>query len=145
MPRLPAARPVHCEQDRPGPDPAPRDALLRAARQDGAARPDLRADYKKYRPNIERVISQVASRGGWRLKLRYLGTARNNAWLKTRTVALNLRTLISRGLEPPERNMGTGLTARDCNFNGVTPDKQGYTSDRRDSQSGRGAGAAGGG
>jgi hypothetical protein len=44
------------------------------------------------------VISQVASRGGRRLKLRYLGTTRNNAWLKNRTAALNLRNLISRGL-----------------------------------------------
>ncbi len=74
------------------------DALLRAARRDWAARPGLREDYKKFRPNVERVISQVASRGGRRLKLRYLGTARNNAWLKNRTAALNLRNLISRGL-----------------------------------------------
>jgi hypothetical protein len=74
------------------------DALLRAARRDWAAQPGLRADYKKYRPNVERVISQVSSRGGRRLKLRYLGTTRNNAWLKNRTAALNLRNLISRGL-----------------------------------------------
>jgi Transposase DDE domain/Transposase domain (DUF772) len=74
------------------------DALLRAARRDWAARPALREDYKKYRPNVERVISQVASRGGRRLKLRYFGTARNNTWLKHRTAALNLRNLISRGL-----------------------------------------------
>jgi hypothetical protein len=78
----------------------PRDVLLRAARRDWAARPGLREDYKKYRPNVERVISQVASRGGRRLKLRYLGTARNNAWLKHRTAALNLRNLIIRGLAP---------------------------------------------
>jgi hypothetical protein len=77
----------------------PRDALLRAARHDWAARPALREDYRKYRPNVERVVSQVASRGGRRLKLRYLGTARNNAWLKNRTAALNLRNLISRGLD----------------------------------------------
>jgi hypothetical protein len=86
----------------------PRDALLRAARHDWAARPALRADYKKYRPNVERVISQVASRGGRRLKLRYLGTARNNAWLKNRTAALNLRNLISRGLD---RDNGTWVLA----------------------------------
>jgi hypothetical protein len=76
----------------------PRDALLRAARHDWATQPALREYYKKYRPNVERVISQVASRGGRRLKLRYLGTTRNNAWLKNRTAALNLRNLISRGL-----------------------------------------------
>jgi transposase-like protein DUF772/DDE family transposase len=74
------------------------DALLRAARADWAAQPGLREDYRKYRPNIERVISQIASRGGRRLKLRYLGTARNNAWLQDRTAALNLRNLIGRGL-----------------------------------------------
>jgi hypothetical protein len=47
---------------------------------------------------VERVISQVASRGRRRLKLRYLGVTRNNAWLKHRTAALNLRSLIGRGL-----------------------------------------------
>ena len=73
--------------------------LLRAARRDWAARPALREDYRKFRPNVERVISQVASRGGRRDKLRYLGTAKNNAWLKNRTAALNLRNLINRGLD----------------------------------------------
>jgi hypothetical protein len=76
----------------------PHDAILRAARATWAAQPSLRAGYRKHRPNVERVISQVASRGGRRLKLRYLGTTRNNAWLKHRTAALNLRNLISRGL-----------------------------------------------
>jgi transposase len=76
----------------------PRDALLRAARADWAAQPALRESYRKHRPNIERVISQIASRGGRRLKLRYRGAARNNAWLKNRTAALNLRNLITRGL-----------------------------------------------
>ena len=74
------------------------DALLRAARRAWAVQPGLREDYKKYRPNVERVISQIASRGGRRLKLRYRGTAKNNAWLKDRTAALNLRNLIGRGL-----------------------------------------------
>lgn len=86
----------------------PRDALLRAARHDWATQPQLRQDYKKYRPNIERVISQVASRGGRRLKLRYRGTTRNNAWLKNRTAALNLRTLLTRGLD---RHNGTWALA----------------------------------
>jgi hypothetical protein len=76
----------------------PRDALLRAARADWAAQPALRESYRKHRPNAGRVISQIASRGGRRVKLRYRGTTRNNAWLKNRTAALNLRNLISRGL-----------------------------------------------
>ncbi|HEU5421685.1 MAG TPA: IS1182 family transposase [Streptosporangiaceae bacterium] len=86
----------------------PRDAFLRAARRDWASRPALREDYRKYRPNIERVISQVASRGGRRIRLRYRGTARNNAWLKNRTAALNLRNLTSRGLA---LNNGTWVLA----------------------------------
>jgi hypothetical protein len=74
------------------------DVLLRRARRDWAADPGLRDDYRRYRPNVERAISQLASRGGRRLKLRYLGVAANNAWFKRRTAALNLRNLIGRGL-----------------------------------------------
>jgi hypothetical protein len=74
------------------------DALLRQARRDWADNPELRERYRRHRPNVERVISQIASRGGRRLKLRYLGVASNNAWLKRRTAALNLRNLIGRGL-----------------------------------------------
>jgi hypothetical protein len=86
----------------------PYDAVLRAARAAWASQPSLREDYRKYRPNVERVISQIASRGGRRLKLRYLGTAKNNAWLKHRTAALNLRNLTSRGLD---RHNGTWVLA----------------------------------
>ena len=74
------------------------DALLRQARRDWADDPGLRERYQRRRPNVERVISQLASRGGRRLRLRYLGVAANNAWLKRRTAALNLRNLIGRGL-----------------------------------------------
>jgi hypothetical protein len=76
----------------------PRDDLLRQARRDWADKPELREKYRKYRPNVERVISQIASRGGRRLKLRYRGTTKNHAWLTCRTAALNLRNLIGRGL-----------------------------------------------
>jgi Transposase domain (DUF772)/Transposase DDE domain len=75
------------------------DDLLRAARRDW---PGLREDYRRYRPNVERAIAQVATFRGRRVKLRYRGVTRNNAWLKRRTAALNLRTLV-----------GTGLTRRD--------------------------------
>jgi hypothetical protein len=51
-------------------------ALLRAARAAGAAHPGPREDYKRYRPSAERVISQAASHGGRRPRLRYLGAAR---------------------------------------------------------------------
>jgi transposase len=75
-----------------------RDDLLRAARRDWAAGTGLREDYRKHRPNVERAIAQVATWRGRRLKLRYRGTAKNNAWLKRRTAALNLRNLTGRGL-----------------------------------------------
>jgi len=86
----------------------PHDRLLRAARARWAADPALREDYKRHRPNVERAIAQVATSRGRRIKLRYRGVARNNAWLKRRTAAVNLRTLISRGLT---RQHGTWVLA----------------------------------
>ena len=76
----------------------PRDGLLRAARADWAAAAGLREDYMKYRPNVERAVAQVATWRGRRLKLRYRGVARNHAWLKRLTAALNLRNRIGKGL-----------------------------------------------
>ncbi|HEY3957166.1 MAG TPA: IS1182 family transposase [Streptosporangiaceae bacterium] len=77
----------------------PHDRLLRAARAEWAAGPRLREDYMKHRPNVERAIAQVATWRGRRLKLRYRGVTKNNAWLKYRTAALNLRNLAGRGLK----------------------------------------------
>ena len=57
-----------------------------------------REDYMAWRPNVERAVAQVATWRGRRLKLRYRGTARNHAWLKRRTAALNLRNLAGKGL-----------------------------------------------
>jgi Transposase domain (DUF772)/Transposase DDE domain len=71
------------------------DDLLRTARRDW---PGLRQDYMKHRPNVERTVAQVATFRGRRLKLRYRGVTKNNAWLKDRTAALNLRNLIGKGL-----------------------------------------------
>ena len=71
------------------------DDLLRAARRDW---PGLREDYMTHRPNVERAVAQVATFRGRRLKLRYRGQTKNNAWLKRRTAALNLRNLIGKGL-----------------------------------------------
>ena len=74
------------------------DGLLRTARADWAADPGLREDYMTHRPNVERAIAQIATRRGRRIKLRYRGEARNHAWLKRRTAAVNLRNLLGRGL-----------------------------------------------
>ncbi len=75
-----------------------RDDLLRAARADWAADTGLREDYMAHRPNVERTVAQVATFRGRRLKLRYRGVAKNDAWLKRRTAALNLRNLLGKGL-----------------------------------------------
>jgi hypothetical protein len=83
----------------------PRDRLLRAAR---AAWPALRQDYQAHRPHIERTVAHVATRRGRRIRLRYRGVTRNNAWLKNRTAAINLRTLLKNSLE--HRN-GTWILA----------------------------------
>ena len=76
----------------------PHDGLLRAARADWAAGSGLRTDYMAHRPNVERAIAHVATWRGRRLKLRYRGVAKNNAWFKRRTAAVNLRNLVGRGL-----------------------------------------------
>jgi IS5 family transposase len=62
----------------------------------------------KHRPNVERTVAQVATFRGRRLKLRYRGVTKNNAWLKDRTAALNLRNLIGKGLT---RRAGTWALA----------------------------------
>ncbi|HEY2270060.1 MAG TPA: IS1182 family transposase [Streptosporangiaceae bacterium] len=84
------------------------DGLLRAARAAWAAGPQLRQDYMAHRPHIERAIAQVATFRGRRLKLRYRGVTRNHAWLKRRTAAINLRSLLGRGLALSE---GTWILA----------------------------------
>jgi hypothetical protein len=52
----------------------------------------------RHTPHVERAIAQVATWRGRRLKLRYRGAASNDAWLKRRTAAINLRNLLSRDL-----------------------------------------------
>jgi hypothetical protein len=74
------------------------DGLLRAARVAWTADPGPRQDYMKHRPNVERAIAQIATWRGRRVKLRYRGVTKNNAWLKRRTAAVNLRNLAGKGL-----------------------------------------------
>jgi hypothetical protein len=74
----------------------PHEELLRAARAQ-ARTPEFTQAYPT-RSAIERIIAWTATQNGRRVTLRYLGTSKNNAWLHTRCAALNLRTLIKRGL-----------------------------------------------
>ncbi|WP_184948881.1 IS1182 family transposase [Planomonospora venezuelensis] len=67
-----------------------------AARRQAAADPVWQDDYRRWRPPVERAVAWVVARGNRRL--RYLGTIKNDAWLHLRAAALNLRTLVNRGL-----------------------------------------------
>jgi Transposase DDE domain/Transposase domain (DUF772) len=74
----------------------PHEGLLRAARAQ-ARTPQFRQAYPT-RSAIERTIAWTATQNGHRIRLRYIGTARNNAWLHNRCAGLNLRTLVNAGL-----------------------------------------------
>jgi IS5 family transposase len=71
------------------------DARLRAARR-AARDPNWLTDYRQHRPMIERTIAWL-TRGNRRL--RYRGTVKNDHWLHHRAAALNLRRLITLGLD----------------------------------------------
>jgi hypothetical protein len=74
----------------------PHEDLLRAARAQ-ARTPEFRRAYPT-RSAIERIIAWTATQNGRRIRLRYIGTAKNNAWLHGRCAAINLRTLLRHGL-----------------------------------------------
>jgi hypothetical protein len=76
----------------------PHDALLRAARRDWAAKPELRNTYRQHRPMVERSIAWLIGPKGRCRKLRYRGVPTNDWWLHTRMAALNLRRLLNLGL-----------------------------------------------
>ena len=48
------------------------------------------------------IIAWAATRNGRRIRLRYTGTAKNDAWLHTRCAAVNLRTLLRHGVTRSE-------------------------------------------
>jgi Transposase DDE domain len=70
----------------------PHEDLLRAARA-----PEFAQAYPT-RSTLERIIAWTATQNGRRIKLRYLGVTKNHAWLRTRSAAINLRTLTNHGL-----------------------------------------------
>jgi hypothetical protein len=74
----------------------PHEHLLRAARAQARTEAFKRA--YPTRAVIERIIAWTATCHGRRIRLRYLGTSKNNAWLHNRSAAINLRTLVSAGL-----------------------------------------------
>jgi transposase len=74
---------------------APHDALQRAARI-RSRNPNWHNEYRKNRPMVERSIAWL-SRGN--RKVRYRGVINNDLWLHHRAAAINLRRLITLGLD----------------------------------------------
>jgi len=74
----------------------PHEGLLRAARTQART-----GEFKRAYPtrsSVERIIAWIATQNGHRVRLRYIGAAKNDAWLHTRCAAINLRTLLRHGL-----------------------------------------------
>ncbi|MFE9170039.1 transposase, partial [Streptomyces kebangsaanensis] len=63
-----------------------------------AADPAWKDTYRRWRPPVERGIAWLTAKANRRL--RYLGTLKNDTWLRNRAAALNLRRLVNLGLEP---------------------------------------------
>jgi len=74
----------------------PHEGLLRAAR--AQARTPQFTQACPTRSMVERVIAWTATQNGRRVRLRYIGTISNNAWLHNRCGAINVRTLVNAGL-----------------------------------------------
>ncbi|UIX32872.1 IS1182 family transposase [Streptomyces sp. GQFP] len=73
----------------------PQHELLTAARRE-AADPVWQAEYRRWRPPVERAIAWLVANGNRRAPHR--GIIANNIWLHHRAAALNLRRLINLGL-----------------------------------------------
>jgi hypothetical protein len=74
----------------------PHEHLLREAR--AQARTEVFKRAYPTRSVIERIIAWTAIQNGRRVRLRYFGAAKNDSWLHNRCAAINLRTLLRRGL-----------------------------------------------
>jgi hypothetical protein len=77
----------------------PHDAILRQARRDWTANPELRETYRQHRPMVERSIAWLIGPKGRCRQLRYRGVCAGDAWLHLRMAALNLRRMINLGLQ----------------------------------------------
>lgn len=69
---------------------------LKAARKQAATDPAWQAEYRRWRPPVERAIAWLVARGNRRVP--YRGVLKNDTWLHHRAAALNLRRMITLGL-----------------------------------------------
>ncbi len=75
--------------------------MLRSARAQ-ARTPEFRQAYPTL-STVERIIAWTATRHGRRVTLRHLRVDKNDTWFRTCCAAINLRTLITRGLTRQHR------------------------------------------
>jgi IS5 family transposase len=64
------------------------------------------ADYRQYRPMVERGIAWIVTNGHRRV--RYRGVDKNRAQLTMRVAAINLRRLVNLGLNRNEHGWAIG-------------------------------------
>ena len=93
LPRLPVAGALH-HRKAAGNSPCAHDAT--STRPPAGPNPQWQAEYRQHRPMVERTIAWLI-RGNRRV--RYRGVAKNDHWLHHRAAALNLRRLITLGLD----------------------------------------------
>ena len=87
----------------------PHEGLLRQAR--AQARTEAFKQAYPTRLAIERIISWTATQNGRRVRLRYLGTARNDAWLHTRCARDQPAHPAAPRADAPGRRLGASLTS----------------------------------
>ncbi|MFF7756084.1 transposase [Streptomyces sp. NPDC007971] len=75
----------------------PHHHLQATSRQQAANDPDRQAQYRRWRPPVERVIAWLVAHGNRRLPCR--GTTNGERWIHHRAATLNLRRLIILGLD----------------------------------------------
>ncbi|MFF7358612.1 IS1182 family transposase [Streptomyces filipinensis] len=80
---------------------------LQAAAREQATDPQWQAEYRRWRPVVERVIAWLVAHGNRRIPCR--GVVKGERWIHNRAAALNLRRLINLGLD--YRNGSWKLTA----------------------------------
>ncbi|MDX3020006.1 transposase [Streptomyces acidiscabies] len=74
----------------------PQYEVLAAARRQAATDEDWQAEYRRWRPPVERAIAWLVAGGNRRVP--YRGVLKNDTWLHHRAAALNLCRLINLGL-----------------------------------------------
>ncbi len=72
-----------------------------------AADPDFQATYRQHRPMVERSLAWLTRRNR---RVPYRGIAKNDAWMQHRVAAINLRRLLTLGLQHTQTGWALAAT-----------------------------------